>query len=1324
MSPGLELQGPLNTRIAVRPGRFGGWPALDTGTSDLSVLFERIAAAADHGRFADAWRFADSARRVAPDNPKVELIHARLQLLRGDARGTAERMQGRNDSDSLMLSAEAAAKAGLWDEARTSCRQLLQRFAVDSLPKLPPLLEFLCRADHRMAGWVGFDSDLRLVGAATGGGVITVSGSLEGEGAPQAIEVAEAVGTAGAPAAFSAALPTLMARTLRVRAGDRELLGSGLPWPPQFDLAGWVVLEDETLHGELRLNWHRCCAPRLLIRCGDTEQTIVLHAPETEAEAASVFSVSLAPLPLGARSLEVAALLPDGSAAPLTGSPIPLPQPNPLPVFDMPGRWTTTPHLDTTPRSEARPRRADARPKINIVIPVYRGLEETLACLRSVLATVPAHLAAVTVVDDASPEEPLRDALRSLREDGRIELLRNPRNLGFPGAVNRGMRMHPERDVVILNADTHVFPGWLERLHAAAYRDERIGTVTPLGEAAAVVSYPADSSSLSHADAATVARIAARVNDAKTIDLPVGVGFCLYVRRDCLDEIGDFDELGFGRGYGEENDLCLRASARGWRHVAALDVFVRHLGGRSFGRLKDLLMARNRRVINYRYPGYDALIQQFLAADPLQASKRALDEERLLQGASKPVLLVSHQLRGGVKRLVDERAAALIAAGHTVLNVHAQLPDGAQGTVQSAAGRAIIEVSGMTLAHLSYDQSEEQAQLRALLLRIGIVAIEFHHFLGLRAAVLEMLAGLGVPYRVLIHDYAWICPRITLLNGSGVYCGEPPLAECERCVKQHGMAWQESVTVEHWRARSARILEGAQRVSAPTRDVRNRMARYFRSLDIDVTPLQAPAAKPRPRQMRSATPPIRGNPGRRVRVAIMGAISTIKGWQLLLDCAKDAAARDLALEFVVIGFSGNNLPLLQTGRVFLTGPYQEHEAAALLEREACDVALFPNVGPETWCYTLTHVLEHGIPIVALDIGAVAERLRDAGAALAGAALAGAAHAGAGILLPLATPPAAINEALLRAADPLANQPIRNKEPSMSTEAESAAPELAATVQILTLPVGLYAFTVQSGATRPAAGLALPALQVAPAPMRSAGTLEFQCGPATLDRWLTQSGDVVTVKVTGGDASLLLTSVRAPDSAVLSIDVKRLDAVAEDAAGTAQAGAAHGAAAAPGAGAADTAAPADGSTRVLTLVHVPHFGDMTFAEGWAGRPTENLWIEGFSIRLAEPHEAPLLEYCGVTEVGDITPWTSSGEFCGTRGTGVPLVAFAVRVHPDAASGYSCAYAGQFLSGTVMGPFADGRLCRSESPGDPLVAIELRLRAESAPAEPGAAEQISA
>ena len=97
---------------------------------------------------------------------------------------------------------------------------------------------------------------------------------------------------------------------------------------------------------------------------------------------------------------------------------------------------------------------------------------------------------------------------------------------------------------------------------------------------------------------------------------------------------------------------------------------------------------------------------------------------------------------------------------------------------------------------------------------------------------------------------------------------------------------------------------------------------------------------------------------------------------------------------------------------------------------------------------------------------------------------------------------------------------------------------------------------------------------------------------------------------------------------------------------------------------------------------------------------------------------------MTEHGETTPWMSAGEYCGTRGSGVPLVAFAVRVNPAVSSAYQCSYAGQFLSGTVIGPFDDGRLCRSEAPGDPLVAIELRLAADRMVAAPLAAESAHA
>jgi GT2 family glycosyltransferase len=40
-------------------------------------------------------------------------------------------------------------------------------------------------------------------------------------------------------------------------------------------------------------------------------------------------------------------------------------------------------------------------------------------------------------------------------------------------------------------------------------------------------------------------------------------GFCMYIKRACLRDVGVFDTEVFRRGYGEENDFCLRAARRG-----------------------------------------------------------------------------------------------------------------------------------------------------------------------------------------------------------------------------------------------------------------------------------------------------------------------------------------------------------------------------------------------------------------------------------------------------------------------------------------------------------------------------------------------------------------------------------------------------------------------------------------------------------------------------------------------------------------------------------------------------------------------------------------
>ena len=99
-----------------------------------------------------------------------------------------------------------------------------------------------------------------------------------------------------------------------------------------------------------------------------------------------------------------------------------------------------------------------------------------LACLESVLADLVAPNRLV-VVDDASPDPVLAAALDDLARRRRIRLIRHARNLGFPASANTGMAAAAGRDVVLLNSDTLVAPGWLEGLRAAAYSAADIGTM-------------------------------------------------------------------------------------------------------------------------------------------------------------------------------------------------------------------------------------------------------------------------------------------------------------------------------------------------------------------------------------------------------------------------------------------------------------------------------------------------------------------------------------------------------------------------------------------------------------------------------------------------------------------------------------------------------------------------------------------------------------------------------------------------------------------------------------------------------------------------------
>jgi len=275
---------------------------------------------------------------------------------------------------------------------------------------------------------------------------------------------------------------------------------------------------------------------------------------------------------------------------------------------------------------------------IDVIIPVYKGLLQTRRCIDSVLRSAQATPFEVVAIDDASPDPEISRHLREMAEQGRITLLRNERNLGFVHSVNRGMALHAERDVVLLNSDTEVANDWLDRLRRCACGQPDVGTVTPFSNSATICSYPFEGWTKGVPGTlglAALDRLFGTVNAGRTVELPTAVGFCMYIRRACLDRVGLFDADRFGRGYGEENDFCMRAAGAGWRNVLAGDVFVYHEGAVSFSEERPVLTENAGKALADLHPDYVRKVHEFVMRDPASALRAAVDGARIALGTDE-----------------------------------------------------------------------------------------------------------------------------------------------------------------------------------------------------------------------------------------------------------------------------------------------------------------------------------------------------------------------------------------------------------------------------------------------------------------------------------------------------------------------------------------------------------------------------------------------------------------------------------------------------------------------------------------------------------------
>jgi GT2 family glycosyltransferase/glycosyltransferase involved in cell wall biosynthesis len=612
------------------------------------------------------------------------------------------------------------------------------------------------------------------------------------------------------------------------------------------------------------------------------------------------------------------------------------------------------------------------REPVSIVVPIHGALEALETCIDSVVRNTTSE-ADLVLIDDGSADGRLDAYLAALEERlSRIRVLRRGVNRGFPATANEGFDV-TSHDVVLLNSDTEVPPRWLESLRRVADSDPSIGTVTALSNNAGAFSAPAPGANDLPASIDAVGRAVAQESGHIVPETPTAHGFCMYVKRCVLDAIGGFDVDSFPRGYGEENDFCMRASDAGWRHVVDDSTFVRHVGSASFQEERDELRAAARSVLNDLHPDYSQKARDFRHSPDLASAREAAGRAVARCAAGdlpRPrVLYVLHDGGGGTAHTAQDLVQAISGAFEPLV---------LRSTAQSL--HLTNGLSGHELASYPLDpplqpsdfsRSDYRDIVARILVERHVEIVHIRHLLKHTFDLPSVGALLEIPVVLSLHDFYYCCPTTHLLDDVRRYCAG-------RCTEGQGVCpapkWFDTAPhlkhgwVNEWQRQASAVLEEVSLLvttSESTATVYRDLYPALRSSDIRIIE----HGRDLVRHASIAKYPEAGEP---VRLLLLGDTTAHKGAHLLAEIQELDTER--RLEFHVLGSLSADSGLWAVHH----GRYDRSEIAERAAGIQPAAIVLLSIWPETYSHVLTEAWSLGAPVIVSNLGALPERVNQRG----------------------------------------------------------------------------------------------------------------------------------------------------------------------------------------------------------------------------------------------------------------------------------------------------------------------------------------------------------
>ena len=624
---------------------------------------------------------------------------------------------------------------------------------------------------------------------------------------------------------------------------------------------------------------------------------------------------------------------------------------------------------------------------VHVVVPVYGAVAYLEQCLAALEATTAHHPVSVAIIDDATPDPAAAARIAQLAKGWPgAHYIRHDHNRGFPATANEGMALGPPgSDVVLLNSDAVVTRDWLAKLAEAAWSRPGVATVTPLSNRAADLSIPC---SLRLADACSQFLESHPVGSGRLYpEVPTGVGFCLYIRREALLSVGALDEA-FGVGYGEEVDFCRRAHVKGFLNLLDDRTFVYHHGHRSMdehGVVRDTNVGSQAADVELlrRHPDLRASVAAFLATGHIEAIRQAwMGQIRVYRPKRRPRLWLQlwndpHREAGGVESLSQTLVEVLSPVYEVLVSwtdsrrVYLEEPTASLRERHLPQSSWPLPPAAWDGGRLSADPGLVSAW-SDMLTRYRVDVLYALHAMGAAPVAVAAAKALGLPVLLAAHDYALLCPDYTLMGRAGHHCGAPDdPGGCRACLasKAELVGDREPLTgdIRTWRAESRQMMAVADRVEYPSAAAKHQVELVLGQTPAVVIP---PWREP-PRRLPA------GRESERV-VVVLGYQGPQKGQALLHELVPALLGRGVGVHF--IGTAGYQWPTLENlAGVSFSGPYAPREVFERVAAVNPFAALLPSAYAETFSLTLSEAWLAGLPAVVAPFGAPRDRVRETGA---------------------------------------------------------------------------------------------------------------------------------------------------------------------------------------------------------------------------------------------------------------------------------------------------------------------------------------------------------